>query len=258
MAWVSRLAAALFIVALPVFLVTTNVRFLAGEVRFYERGFRVHDADVATGLPLAELDRAAREIIDYFENDAEVLRIVVEENGEEVALFNQRETEHMRDVKGLMRAVFRANEASLAYVIAYVGGVFLWAGQGGLRRLSWLCLGGVAAGVAVVALVGLAALFGGFESTWDRFHEVVFTNDFWQLNPATDRLIQMFPEAFWAEATFIVGALTLGEALAIVIAAVACLVFVREREDEPEAPGEPPAVRAERVRPPRRQRQASP
>jgi integral membrane protein (TIGR01906 family) len=227
MVWLLRLASALFVVALPVFLVTTNVRFLTGEVRFYERGFRVHDADAATGLPLDELDRAAREIIDYFENDAETLRIVVDDNGEEVALFNQRETDHMEDVKALMQAVFRANEVSLAYVLAFTAGVFLWAGQGSLRKLAWLSLGGVGLGAAVVALVGVLALVGGFESTWDRFHEIAFTNDFWQLNPATDRLIQMFPEPFWAEATFIVGALTIAEALAIVIASVACIVFSR-------------------------------
>jgi integral membrane protein (TIGR01906 family) len=247
MVWLDRIAAACFVVALPVFLVTTNVRFLAGEVRFYERGFRVHDADAATGLPLAELDRAAREIIAYFENDATTLRIVVEDGGEEVALFNQRETDHMEDVKALMRAVFRMHEVSLAYVIAYIGGVFLWAGQGSLRRLAWLCLGGVGAGVAVVGAIGGLAFFGGFESTWDRFHEIVFTNDFWQLNPATDRLIQMFPEAFWAEATFIVGALTVAEALAIVIASVAVLLFAHDRP-EGEGPAAPPPARAVRFR----------
>jgi hypothetical protein len=70
-------AAALYVLALPVFLVTSNVRFLAGEVRFYERGFREYGAVEATGLPLPELDRAAEEIVDYFEDDADTLRIVV-------------------------------------------------------------------------------------------------------------------------------------------------------------------------------------
>jgi integral membrane protein (TIGR01906 family) len=96
------------------------------------------------------------------------------------------------------------------------------------------------------------AVAGGFEPLWDRFHEVVFTNDLWRLNPATDRLIQMFPEAFWAEATFIVGALTVAEALAIVIAAVACLLFSRDRSGEEGPPAARPArairIRARRVR----------
>jgi uncharacterized membrane protein len=77
----------------------------------------------------------------------------------------------------------------------------------------------------------------------------VFTNDFWQLDPDTDRLIQMFPEEFWAEATFIVGALTVGEALAIVVAAVLCLLLVRETEGRREGPR---PVRAIRIRAGRR------
>lgn len=250
--WVSRVAAGLFVVALPVFLVTTNVRFLAGEVRFYERGFRAHDADQVTGISLSELDRAATEIIDYFENDADELHIVVEQDGEEVALFNQREIDHMTDVKGLMRAIFRMNEISLAYVIAFTGAVFLWAGQGRLRRLCLLSLMGVGVGAAVVGLVGLMTLLGGFEAVWDRFHELVFTNDLWQLDPASDHLIQMFPEEYWVEQAVIVAALTIAEAMAIVIAAVACLVFVREGQAPPEPPEGPELVAVERVRGPRR------
>ncbi len=251
MGWVllSRIAAGAFVVALPVFLVTTNVRYLAGEQRLYERGFRVHEADVATGLPLAELDRAAAEIIDYFENDARTLRIVVEEDGEETALFNARETTHMEDVKALMRVVFRANEVSLAFVLAYVGGVFVWAGQASARRLATLSLAGVGLGFAVVGLVGVFALVGGFESTWDRFHEIAFRNDFWQLDPDTDRLIQMFPEPFWAEMTLLVGVMTVAEALVIVIASVAAFVFTRGSNDDETPPvAVPDRVEAIRVR----------
>src|SRR3989304_2455930 len=48
---VSRLAAALFVVALPVFLVTANVRFLASDIGYYKHGFREFDYIGPTGLP---------------------------------------------------------------------------------------------------------------------------------------------------------------------------------------------------------------
>jgi len=225
MAWVSRVAAACFVVALPILLITTNVRFLASEVRFYERGFRAHDVEQTTGLALPELDRSAREIVNYFENDASTLRVVVKDDGEEVALFNARETEHMKDVKWLMQLVFRVNEVTLAYVLTYVACVFLWAGRS-FRSLARQSLLGIAVGGAGVGAVGVFAI-AGFESTWRRFHEVVFSNDLWKLNPATDRLIQMFPEPFWQEETFVVAALTVAEAVIIVGAALACLVLTR-------------------------------
>jgi integral membrane protein (TIGR01906 family) len=225
MVWVSRLAAAGFIIALPLLLITSNVRFMAGEIRLYERGFRAYDSDVRTGLPLPELDRAAQDVIDYFENDAPTLRITVVDGGDEVALYNARETEHMKDVKWLMRTIFRVNEISLAYVLTYIAGVFLWAGAGSLRKLAWLSLGGIGVGLAIVGFVlGAAALFG-FDETWTKFHEIVFNNNLWQLNPATDRLIQMFPEPFWQNETYILAGITLAEVFIIVVASIACLLF---------------------------------
>lgn len=224
---VSRIATVCFIAALPVLLVTTNIRFLAGEVRFYERAFRAYDADEATGIPLAELDRSARAIIDYFENDAETLRIVVVKDGEEVSLFNPRETAHMEDVKRLMRTLFRVHEVSLAFVLAYVTGTVLWSGERSPRRLAREAMSGVAAGVLVVAAIGAVSL-AGFDAAWSRFHELVFPNDLWRLNPRTDHLIQMFPEAFWEEAVYIAGALTLIEGTLIVVAATAYLMFTRD------------------------------
>src|SRR5258708_6991443 len=137
MVWLSRLAAAGFIIALPLLLITSNVRFMAGEVRLYERGFRAYDSDARTGLALSQLDRAAQDVIDYFENDAPALRVTVTDGGDEVSLYNARETEHMKDVKSLMRAIFRVNEITLAYVLTYLAGVFLWAGAESLRKLAW-------------------------------------------------------------------------------------------------------------------------
>lgn len=233
MKFLTGLAAALYVAALPLLLVTTSVRFFAGEVRFYERGFRTHDADVATGIALPELDRAAEEIVDYFENDAATLRILVQEDGQEVSLFNTRETEHMKDVKRVMRFVFRVNEVTLAYVIGYVALAVLWSRERSPRGLAKLSLAGVGAGLAAVGVIGALA-FTGFDAAWTKFHEIVFQNDLWQLNPDTDHLIQMFPEPFWQEATFIVAGMVLAMAMAVVISSVAYLVLVR-----PAAPVEP-------------------
>ncbi len=246
MHWVARIATALFVIAIPVLLITSNVRFLAGEVRFYERGFREHGSAANTGLSLSELDRAGRDIISYFEDDRQRLNILVNDDGDEVALFSSKETQHMEDVKALMRGVFRLHEISLAYVLVYIGGVFLWAGSVSLRRLAVLALGGIGVGLGVTAIVGAFAVTG-FDAMWTRFHEIAFRNDLWQLNPDTDRLIQMFPEPFWEEAVYFVGAMTIGEALLIIVASVATLMFVRAK---------PPAAEPEiiRVRPERRRR----
>lgn len=240
---VSRIAAVCFIIALPVFLLTSNVRILATNADYYRHGFRKYNAQQTTGVPLADLDRAADEMVHYFEDDSSTLRILVTQDGQEVSLFNARETEHMKDVKSLMRVVFRLNEISLAVVISYIVCVFIWAREKSLRTLAVQSLAGVGVGVAVVAAIGAFAL-AGFDQAWTKFHELVFNNDLWRLNPATDHLIQMFPEKFWEEATFLVAMLTAVEVLAIVIVAVAYLAFSRERVGAPpnaDAPATAPA-----------------
>ena len=47
----------------------------------------------------------------------------------------------------------------------------------------------------------------GFDSAWEGFHRLIFSNDFWQLNPRTDHLIQIFPPAFWESIVFFIGVL---------------------------------------------------
>jgi len=230
MVFVSRIAAACFIVALPLFLITANVRILASDADYYKHGFRKYHADQVTGVSMADLDRSAGQIISYFEDDSDTLRIIVTQDGQEVSLFNARETAHMKDVKSLMRLVFRLNEISLAVVLTYVVCVFLWSREKPLRTLAVQSLAGVALGFTVILAVGAFAL-AGFDQAWTKFHEIAFSNDLWQLNPATDHLIQMFPEKFWEEATFFVAALTVGEALTIVIAASAYLLMTRKRAE---------------------------
>ncbi|MGI8927020.1 MAG: TIGR01906 family membrane protein [Tepidiformaceae bacterium] len=244
MKFVSAIATGGFILALPILLVTANVRILASDEGFYRRGLREHDAAEATGIALPELDRAAGEVVAYFENDANTLRILVHEGGQEESLFNARETEHMKDVKSLMRALYRLNEVALAYVLTYITAVFLWARERPLQALCRRALLGVGAGFTVLGVVGAFAL-SGFDQFWTRFHEIVFRNDLWRLDPDSDRLIQMFPEPFWEEATYIVGALTLVEAAAVVIVSVAYLLGTRQGPDLGAAP---PRADARRLR----------
>ncbi|MEO6397911.1 MAG: TIGR01906 family membrane protein [Tepidiformaceae bacterium] len=228
MSFLSRLSAALFIIAIPIFLVTANVRFFASETRFYERGFRQNNSAGVTGVSLAELDRAAAELAAYFENDAPLLATTVQIEGQEAPLYNEREIAHMKDVKTLMRFVYRLNEFSLAVLMSYIAGVYLWARERSLRTLAKQSLAGVAVGFAGLVFVGVFALTG-FDAAWTKFHQLVFKNDLWRLDPTRDRLIQMFPERFWQESTYIIGALTLVEAAAIVGVALAYLVVTRRR-----------------------------
>ena len=147
-------ATALFVIAVPVFLLLTNVRVAAMEPRVYEYSFGRFDVPAATGVDRDQLDRAAREITLYFRNDESLLATRVTVEGEEQPLFNLREVQHMRDVKALFRAVFRLHEIAFVYVVGYVGAVVLWSRERPMRSFARQC---VAAGAVTAALLVVAA-----------------------------------------------------------------------------------------------------
>jgi len=197
-------ATTLFIVAVPVFLVLTNVRVAATEPRVFGYSFSRYDVVEVTGVDRAQLDRAAIELVRYFRDAEPLLTTRVTIEGQEQALFNPREVLHMRDVKELFQASFRVHEGAFVYIVGYVAAVFLWSRERPLRRLAEQA---ILAGVVTAGILATMALtmLVGFDEMFRQFHLLSFSNDFWMLDPTRDRLVQMFPQGFWFDVSLAVG-----------------------------------------------------
>ncbi len=222
---VLRIAAiVLFVVAVPVFLITTSVRWVINAPVLYSYGFGKYDIPAYTGIERDELLSAAGQIRDYFNNGEELITIQVVVRGIRVMnLYNEREVLHMKDVKSLVRGVYRIQEIAGLYLLAFAAiGLVVWRRRF-LRDLAKYVSMGGGLTLALVALVGLGALVG-FERLFLAFHLVSFSNDFWQLDPRRDYLIAMFPEAFFFDATMGVAGLTI---LGAFLLTVVPLVFLR-------------------------------
>jgi integral membrane protein (TIGR01906 family) len=220
-------AAALFVLSIPLCFVLTNVRVAATDLHVYQYSFRHYDVPAVTGVTLAELDAAARDIVAYFESSPRdaLLDIRVEQNGEQVPLFNQKEVLHMRDVRNLFQGVFRIQELAFVYAIAYVAAVFVWSRERSLRKLARLVA--VAGALTVLLLAASAvAVMLGFDRLFTEFHVISFANDFWQLDPARDHLIQMFPDGFWFDVTLGVVVMTILEGGLLTAAGLGYLAWV--------------------------------
>ena len=229
MRFVRQAVAVLFIIALPTALVTTNVRIVANEPRLYSYATDHYDTPQTTGISRAELLRASKELRAYFNSgsDAPVF-IRVEQDGQLVSLFSQRETVHLKDVKNLFQTSFRVQELSVIFLLAYVVAVFIWAREESLRSLAKQTLTAALCGALAIGAIGVAAL-AGFDATFERFHVIAFSNDLWQLDPARDHLIQMFPEDFWLDVSLAIGAVTLAE---LALLAGAALAYLRLSRDD--------------------------
>jgi integral membrane protein (TIGR01906 family) len=223
-------ATLLFILCIPVALVTTNIRFMANEPRVYRYAIDEFDAVATTGIERAELIRAGAEIRDYFNNDQDTLLIEVSEDGRETSLFNARETVHMQDVKDRFQLANRVQEFSTMYVLVYIVVVVLWAREITPRELAVRVAGGSVLCLLALGVVGAVGM-SGFDQSWEDFHRLIFSNDFWLLNPATDHLIQIFPPDFWESIVFFVGMMVVAEADLLLLGAGLYLGASRHKQE---------------------------
>ena len=197
---ISWIPAALFIIALPLFLVTGSIAWAFNNPGIYEKGFDKYNISQTSGITQADLAQVSKEIRGYFNSGAEPLAIKTRIFGNERDLFSRREIIHMREVKRLVWGVYVAAGVSAFYLLATAAFFILRRRSRSLTFLAtWLLRGGSLT-VLLILAVGLFALVG-FDTLFLKFHQLFFANDFWQLNPRTDYLLILFPEDFWFDAT---------------------------------------------------------
>ena len=218
------LTIALFIAAIPTALIATNIRVAISEQEVYDYSVREYNASEVSGIPEAELLSANSEVMEYLtaEQVGELAIKVRNDRGGTVPLFSARETTHMADVRDLVQMLFTVQIATVLAVLTLAVMIVIWSP----RALAMAALCGALLTGALLGTAGVVAA-SGFDSAWSEFHVVVFSNDLWQLDPARDHLIQMYPEAFWMEITTLIVTATLLEAVLIGGAAAGYLLLSR-------------------------------
>jgi len=205
----------LFMLCLPILLLTASIGWAANSLWLYEYGFSKYDVSQTTGLVEVELERAATGLISYFNSDEEYISLTVVKDGKPFELFNQREVTHLRDVKGLIWLDYRLLLAMLVYTLGYAGASLFWRREKYWRQLAWGLVGGGGITLFLMLALGLGALLN-FDQLFLQFHLISFANELWRLDPARDYLIMLFPQGFWYDATVFcaltttVGAVILG------------------------------------------------
>ncbi|MCI0582268.1 MAG: DUF1461 domain-containing protein [Chloroflexi bacterium] len=136
------------------------------------------------------------------------------------------ERSHMRDVRGVFSGFFLVAAVALAFLVA----AFAYASRGGRsRRDVWRAVRRGALGLAVATIgAGVIALVA-FDAAFEVFHRLFFADGTYLFDPATSRLVQLFPFAFWSETSIAVGGV-------IVALAAGCAWFAGRRLSAGERP----------------------
>ncbi|MEE9202726.1 MAG: TIGR01906 family membrane protein [Dehalococcoidia bacterium] len=202
----------LFVLALPLLLFSLNMDLAAHSRALYQYGLDRYGAAARLGVAPEEVARAGRELIAYWGSPQPEVDIMVRRGGETIQLFNQREVDHLRDVKSLIAFNRRLMLGLLGYAVVFTGvGFLLQRRRFRAHLLYGLRWGGLLTLGLLLLLAGAAAV--NFQGLFLLFHLASFSNLLWVLDPATDRLIQMFPEGFFRDATLMVVGTTAIEGL---------------------------------------------
>lgn len=129
-------------------------------------------------------------------------------------VLNERERGHMRDVRGVFIGFF-----AIAAALTTAAILVATRRRVGERAGSWRAVRGGALALIVVLLVGGALSFVAFDALFETFHRIFFAGGSYTFDPATERLVQLFPFRFWQETAIVVGAVCV--VLAGIVAAVA-------------------------------------
>lgn len=129
-----------------------------------------------------------------------------------VAVLNERERGHMRDV----RSVFAGFAVLALLAAAFLVAAFVGAKRLGHPERAWAAIRNGARGLAVgVVVAGVIAYFA-FDAAFEVFHRLFFPGGTYTFDPRTDRLVQLFPFDFWSQTTMAVGVVIL--VLTVVVA----------------------------------------
>jgi len=204
----------LFMVCLPMLLVTATIAFEFNSLWLYKNGFEKYNVSQTTGLSEAELEKAVRGLINYFNSDEEYISLTVIKDDKPFELFNQQEVAHLKDVKGLVRLDYRLLLGAAIYVGAYAGICLFWQRKR-RRQLAWGVVGGSSIALGMMLALGIGSMVLDFGQLYTQFHFLAFTNELWMLDPTKDYLIMLVPEGFQYDMVMLFAKITIGVAVTL-------------------------------------------
>jgi len=202
----------LFVLSIPIFLITTNTRLLINSPFVYSMEFNQMDISSKTNIEKQELLSISQQIRSYFNNNQDYLNIETFINGIKQPLFNDREISHMFDVKQLVKTTYSTQFITGFFLALMFAIDFIFRKRTLKRNIFWgsiITIGGI-------IFFGIGILFS-FNQIFILFHQLSFTNDLWILDPSKDYLIKIFNPKFFYDSTIYIALATIVESLIILM-----------------------------------------
>lgn len=188
-----------------VFLITAVEAVAYWTPGYYKMEYEKYQVlDDLPEMTMDDLLSVTDEMMAYLRGNREDLHVFTTMGGEYREFFNAREIAHMEDVRGLFLGGLWLRRIGLMFTLAFAALLYFWK-RGRKDRSAYLARavpGSLCAGTGVffAACLALAAVIStDFSRYFVVFHHIFFDNDLWILDPDTDMLINIVPEAFFMD-----------------------------------------------------------
>lgn len=170
------------------------------NLRFYQKEYTSLQLESYTGLNEQDYLAGVDALLAYVKGNRDTIQVDVRIQNKSVPLYNQREIDHMVDVKVLyQQAMGLRNITLVVSVLTFLYLLTQRKKQDGSIYYAFIDTSKWIAGLMIV-IIGFAIV--DFDLFWTTFHHIFFRNDLWLLNPATDRMIRMFPLELFYDLVF--------------------------------------------------------
>ncbi len=184
-----KLARNLGILLIPVIIVLFSTDIVVLNEKVYPRLFEKYKVYTTINASQETINNQAINLMNYLQ-DQEPLQ---------PALLNEKEVQHMADVKQLFT---RGYQLLVISVLAGISCLILSRERRNMIRYGSL--------LTIISIVSAAVI--DFSTVFYQFHILFFDNNLWLLNPATDNLIKMYPQQLSQELATRIGFLAVGMA----------------------------------------------
>lgn len=192
---INRILFIIISILLNIIILLSCVQIVAYDINYYKSQYYEHDIYKRIGIEETELIKSTQKLLDYIKGKRDNLDFKANIRGEMVDFFSERDKMHMIDVKNLFQIGYIARNG-LALIIVVI--IFILKFNNNLKINVGKCLLffpiiGVIPFFILIILINI-----DFNRYFTVFHEMFFNNDLWLLDPVTDRLVNIFPEEFFA------------------------------------------------------------
>ena len=163
------------------------------------QGFLRFSQTAELNVPASRYGDYAHGLSQYLSGKTKTAMIRDPDTGEMANAFSDKENAHLKDVWTIAAFLKIMRYAGGGLAVAALG--FLYFRRPGERKaMLWDAVRGFALSALFLLFVSSALIVWGivnFDGLFVSFHQLVFTNDLWLLNPSTDVLMALMPLPFF-------------------------------------------------------------